>query len=143
MTSWIDVAGWTLLHFVWQGSVIALMAALALRALRSSRANVRYSVACVALAAMLAAPVVTAVVLTSAPRGRIAESIHVLRSSQGALVGVAFTTPWSALPRSINAAPPAVTELKLPTPINTDTLFSGLVTVWLAGVAILLLRLTA
>ena len=143
MTSWIDVAGWTLLHFVWQGSVIALTAALALRALRSCRADVRYGVACVALAAMLAAPVVTAVVLTSAPRGRIAESIHVLRSSQGALVGVAFTTPWSTLPRSNNATRPAVTELKLPTPVDTDTLFSGLVTLWLAGVAILLLRLTA
>ena len=105
MTSWIDVAGWTLLHFVWQGSLIALCAALALRVPRSSRPHVRYCVACVALGVMLAAPVVTAIVLTGAPRVGIAESIHVLRSPQGALVGVAFTTPWSALLRSINAAP--------------------------------------
>ncbi|HVG54919.1 MAG TPA: M56 family metallopeptidase [Vicinamibacterales bacterium] len=142
MTSWIDVAGWTLVHFVWQGALIALVAALALRLLRSSRPQVRYVVACAALGVMLAAPMITALALTSAPRVPIADSIHVLRSPQGSVVGVALTTPWSA-PRSTSGAAPSVTELRLPAPVNTESLFSLLVTFWMAGVAILLLRLTA
>ena len=27
MAPWIDIAGWTLLHFVWQGAAIAFVAA--------------------------------------------------------------------------------------------------------------------
>ena len=27
MTSWVDLAGWTLVHFVWQGAAIAIVAA--------------------------------------------------------------------------------------------------------------------
>ena len=61
MTSWVDVAGWTLLHFVWQGAVIAAGAACLLRLLTSSKAQVRYAIACLALAAMLAAPIATAI----------------------------------------------------------------------------------
>ena len=143
MTSGIDVAGWTLVHFVWQGAVIALLAALALRLFRSSRPHVRYVLACAALGAMLAAPVVTAFVLTGGPRVPIAESIHVLRSPQGSVLGVAFTTPWSAAAGGSGGARPAVTEVKLPAPIDTGTLFSVLVTLWMTGVVILMVRLTA
>lgn len=42
MTSWVDVAGWTLVHFVWQGAGIALLASLVLRLLRSGRPQLRY-----------------------------------------------------------------------------------------------------
>ena len=31
MTTWVDVAGWTLVHFVWQGAAIALVTALLLQ----------------------------------------------------------------------------------------------------------------
>ena len=64
MTSWIDVAGWTLLHFVWQGAIIALFAALALHVLRAARPQLRYMAACAALGVMLAAPAVTALAPT-------------------------------------------------------------------------------
>jgi beta-lactamase regulating signal transducer with metallopeptidase domain len=53
--------GLTLLHFLWQGVAVAAMAAVALALTR--RAAVRYVVALVALAAMVAAPVVTFAVL--------------------------------------------------------------------------------
>ena len=142
MTSWVDVAGWTLVHFVWQGAGIALTAAVALRVLRSRRPQLRYLTACAALAAMLAAPAVTAFVMTSGPRVAFADSIHILRSPQGAILGVALTPPWTAAPGSVNAAP-TPTELTLPAAINTATVFSILVTLWLVGVGILLARLTA
>jgi uncharacterized protein (TIGR03435 family) len=140
MTSWVDVAGWTLVHFVWQGAGIALLAAIALRLLRSGRPQLRYLAACLALAVMLAAPVITAVVMTGAPRLPFADSFHALRSPQGAIVGVAITPPWSPAPGSAPAAP---AELTLPAAIDTDTMLSVLVTLWLAGVALLLARLAA
>ena len=141
MTSWVDVAGWTLVHFVWQGAAIALLAALALRLLRSRRPQLRYLASCLALAAMLAAPVITAVVMTSAPRIPFG-AVHALRSPQGAIVGVAITPPWAAAAGN-GDAPAASAELTLPAAVDTDTVFSVLVTLWLSGVALLLVRLAA
>ena len=65
MNPWTHVVGWTLVHFVWQGAVLAVAAAIALRLCRHRSANTRYVIACMALAAMLASPVITARVLTA------------------------------------------------------------------------------
>ena len=46
MTGWTDVIGWTLVHFTWQGTLIALIAAGVLRALRQAAPNTRYVTAC-------------------------------------------------------------------------------------------------
>ena len=51
--------GWTLLHFLWQGAVVASLFALAQTALRKRSSNARYWMGCLALALMLAAPVIT------------------------------------------------------------------------------------
>ena len=40
METWIYVAGWTLVHFVWQGAVIGAGAALGLYLLRGATSNV-------------------------------------------------------------------------------------------------------
>ena len=55
----VQAIGWALVHFVWQGTLIALIAAAALRLLRQSAADVRYVVATIALALMATLPVVT------------------------------------------------------------------------------------
>ena len=60
MTPFLQSAGWALMHFVWQGAAIAVLAAAALRLTARRSANVRYVIGCVALALMLAAPAVTA-----------------------------------------------------------------------------------
>jgi bla regulator protein BlaR1 len=48
--------GWTLLHFVWQGALIACVAGVGMVALRNSRPQARYALACVALFACIAWP---------------------------------------------------------------------------------------
>ena len=48
-----------LLHFLWQGVVLGLFAALALALLRNARPQARYAVACVALLACVAWPAIT------------------------------------------------------------------------------------
>ena len=74
----VQAVGWALLHFVWQGTLIAAIAAVALRALRDSAADVRYVVATVALSLMATMPVMTGV---QTWRMLSAESIVVSESS--------------------------------------------------------------
>lgn len=59
--------GWTLLHFVWQGALVALTLAVANACLHRRSARSRYAAASAALLAMLALPVATFVVSRSAP----------------------------------------------------------------------------
>jgi len=56
---WVERLGWVLVHFLWQGAVIAALYAAARHRARSSRPQLRYLLACAALAGMLAAPVAT------------------------------------------------------------------------------------
>ena len=51
--------GWTLLHFLWQGALLGLLAWLTLYLLRGADAKARYGVACAFLVLMVAAPVGT------------------------------------------------------------------------------------
>jgi beta-lactamase regulating signal transducer with metallopeptidase domain len=52
----VSVLGRALLHFLWQGALIGLVAALLLHALRDARPHARYAVACLALLACALAP---------------------------------------------------------------------------------------
>ncbi len=51
-----DRAAWTLMHFVWQGALIAAITAGLLQLLRRHSARMRYAVAIFSLAGMIAAP---------------------------------------------------------------------------------------
>jgi beta-lactamase regulating signal transducer with metallopeptidase domain len=53
--------GWAVLHFVWQGTLVGLLAGGALGLLRRSAADVRYVVSSIALSLMFTMPVVTGV----------------------------------------------------------------------------------
>src|ERR1700722_19218358 len=58
--------GWTLLHFLWQGTAIAVVHAALRRSLaRRLSAEGRYALACLALAAMAVAPLLTFLLLTN------------------------------------------------------------------------------
>src|SRR5215475_13912691 len=64
----IEVLGWTLIHFTWQGILVALSLAGVLRMLRGSSTNTRYAAACVALLLMSSLPPFTITIISlSAP----------------------------------------------------------------------------
>jgi beta-lactamase regulating signal transducer with metallopeptidase domain len=68
--SWIEALGWALVQFLWQGTLIAVLFASLRAALgRWLNADGRYLLACGALAAMAAAPVVTLVAGPRLPAG--------------------------------------------------------------------------
>ncbi len=55
--------GWALLHFIWQGTLVAALTALVLACLRKGAADIRYVVSAIGLSLMLTVPAVTAVQL--------------------------------------------------------------------------------
>ena len=55
----IHAVGWSLLHFLWQGAIVALLLASALRMLSNRSSQLRYMAACCALVLMAASPLVT------------------------------------------------------------------------------------
>src|SRR5262245_2587447 len=63
----------SLLHFIWQGAVIAMVAAIGLRMLRQRSAEARYGFAIIALLTMLAAPMFTLVFY--AETGAVAQKV--------------------------------------------------------------------
>ena len=58
-STWLDPIARSLVHFLWQGTLIALVAALGLVALRRRDARERYAVACLGLLVMALAPILT------------------------------------------------------------------------------------
>ncbi|HZH30459.1 MAG TPA: M56 family metallopeptidase [Pyrinomonadaceae bacterium] len=56
---YVQTLGWTLLHFIWQGALVALAYACVALSLRRATANARYAVACGCMFLMLALPIAT------------------------------------------------------------------------------------
>ncbi len=67
MTGFAPVLSLTLLHFLWQGTVVAILLWVALFAMRKRSAKARYLVSCAALAVLMLLPAATAYVLYERP----------------------------------------------------------------------------
>ena len=107
--------GWTLVHFIWEGAVLAAVLMGALRVLRASPAPRRYALACLILAAMPLAFGITLAVVWARRPAAVAMAIH-----------------WAAIPMSagqIQIRAPRFTWAGL-----LDRL-AWLVPVWFVGVA--------
>lgn len=136
MNPWIDVAGWTLVHFLWEGAGIAAVAVALLWSCRDRSPQTRYAIACAALVAMLAAPFVTAAVLSRA----------VVVIAPAAVQRTAEAQPDTlAIP---DAASLAINVLMARNGSSIDVTAGGsnawlplVVTLWIVGVAVLLIRL--
>jgi beta-lactamase regulating signal transducer with metallopeptidase domain len=110
--------GWTLIHFLWQGAVLGLLAWLTLVLMRGYGSRARYSLACFFLMLMVAAPIATFLLVRR---------------------------PWAAPPRmtmtleaaaSIRGTAPLTQQLKG----GFDTWLPWLLLGWAAGVLLLSTR---
>lgn len=129
---WVHVAGWALVHFVWQGALVALATAAALRLLRHASANSRYLASCMALCAMLLAPVITARLTSPPTQEFIAEPLAFPSTFSDGNRALFFNreTPPQPAASSMDEARRVVTGF-LP----------FVIAAWLAGVVLLLMRL--
>src|ERR1700686_5463037 len=91
--------GWTLLHFLWQGALISALFA-AVRGLGSglNSARARYALACLTLAAMALAPILTYGFLAGSDTWQSAAPVPAISLSPAALAGsLAPGAPWYLL----------------------------------------------
>jgi len=128
LTNWISPAtmqslGWALVHFFWQGTAIAALAASAIAGFR--RPSARYVIGIGALTLMLVAPVATFLFYSQ----QHAPSIEFVQSPP-------LTTATWPIARDNTAASGATAPLQL----RSLTAFPWVVQVWLLGVALFSLR---
>ena len=149
-----ETLGWSLVHFLWQGILLAAVAAAALLSLKNASAALRYGVACLAFLLMAAAPAVTAWHLisnTAALTNREAVGAEFEFSVTALELNGSLVTNGS-LPETISGPAGNVSQMptsNLPTAATDSetesaTLSSWMATLvgcWLFGVTALSLRL--
>lgn len=101
MSAFIFVLGITLMHFLWQGLLIGGATAVLLALLRNSRAEYRYLLACTALLACLAWPVV-------ALCGRLAGDAAAVSAAGGAMQFAAHALIGAGQPFDLRASVHAI-----------------------------------
>lgn len=140
----VEAVGWVLLHFVWQGAVVALGLAGLLALTGDGQARLRYALSCSALAIMLAATVATAVTLVRADAGTVMpagggymalhSSLPPAEAQSLAERSPATVIPAAASERTADRTPAIVRSI-------AGRLMPWLVLGWLAGVVLLSVRL--
>jgi beta-lactamase regulating signal transducer with metallopeptidase domain len=136
--------GWALIHFIWQGALVALLYASLRVMLRRRTAHVRYAVACCALLLMFALPAATTLIIKRALELKASAAQEMSRDVSMAWKSNA-TTAEAASAAGQKQATWTATETA--SPANAATvrgrfarLLPWLVSIWLVGVLILSLR---
>ena len=95
---WIHAVGWTLLHFLWQGALVAAAYGVARIALAHARPQARYALGLAALALLAALPIATLLHLAPVGAGAsvgVAAAGSVALASAGDFVAQGFEIePW-------------------------------------------------
>ncbi|HLE57352.1 MAG TPA: HEAT repeat domain-containing protein [Rhodothermia bacterium] len=158
----MQLIGWTLIHSIWEGGVIALVLALAFSAARSSSASMRYALGMIGLALMVALPIATTArvnTLAQAPVRGVAPS----EEAPGATVGppesststdvsssLTLVSPETEASAGLVAASPGLSARNVPDDFasRATSMLSGLesslpwlVAAWLIGLVLLSIRM--
>ena len=98
---------WTLVHFLWQGSLAALAVALLLWLMKAASPKLQYAVACIGLLIMTALPVVTFLRLSEPPAvpSSIQETSN-LQSPVRVLAGQPVAVPVAGYRQALERAMP-------------------------------------
>src|SRR5579884_697842 len=141
--AYVQPIGCTLVHFLWQGAVVAILLSVTLLCLRSRSANARYLAATVALGGMALCPPLTLAVLTSRRAPSPAPFVSLLPELKGlAVPGPSLPTRLDALQNGFPPASPVVGQMPAGRAASRlNALLSGLVAAWLLGVLLLSTRL--
>jgi beta-lactamase regulating signal transducer with metallopeptidase domain len=120
--------GWALIHFLWQGALVALALAGCRVLLRSSTARVRYAVSCLFLLVLLALPVLTFVISMAQPPSDSAGISWVQAGAAALLPASDGTAPVTLDPNFAESVTPFL---------------PWVVGIWMAGVMLLTVRWVA
>jgi beta-lactamase regulating signal transducer with metallopeptidase domain len=132
-TTIVQALGWTLVHFLWQGLVIAALLAAGLRIFRSGPAHYKYLAACAAMALMALALLVTFRLVLSQP-----EPLPAITPISAKISTIETSTTFTLNQPTRTATPELRTTGFFE---RLDHLLPWLVLGWLAGVCALSCRL--
>jgi GWxTD domain-containing protein len=93
----IHYVGWSLLHFLWEGAIVALLLASGLKLLGNRSSQLRYTAACCALVLMAAFPLATFGLLVVNASTADQVFAHVIEESNQLLIPTGLgepTMPW-------------------------------------------------
>ena len=119
----VQAIGWALLHFLWQGTLLAAILFLTNALTKSS--PTRYAVGCIAMLAMPVVFTATALRNSSHPSPVASAALY---SAEPTVDGALSSTEAHAITRSQDGGPAPATRAMLP---------GWLVCLWLAGIALL------
>jgi beta-lactamase regulating signal transducer with metallopeptidase domain len=131
----MEAVGWALVHFLWQGALIAVLLANIMSFIPRRAAEARYLAACAAMLLMLASPIVTTAIL--ATHGKDALTSNAPGASRQSMTAGDGMT---ALPDAAPSAPSSNLWRERLTEWITYGL-PWLISTWLAGVLLLSVRL--
>jgi beta-lactamase regulating signal transducer with metallopeptidase domain/peptidoglycan/xylan/chitin deacetylase (PgdA/CDA1 family) len=142
----MQALGWALIHFVWQGALVAILFAGVRSFFRTHAASVRYAVACGALLLLLALPLTTVSLIsfsstatTLAPHAQ--RSAVQLAAPPSKLMDLQETQAGEAIEKNSNdALPPATAPLGHRALNGFNALLPWLVCGWLLGALLLSLK---
>ncbi len=154
----VELMGWTVVHFLWQGFVVAGPLALSLWALRLHAAAARYYTACAGLVVLAICPVVTLALLVAQSEPASWSSLECaqldLPNQTSSLPQVSVAQPTVPPFRAQDSLPVPAVQLQESLSDEGDPASTGntwwstqshwmpiIATVWLTGVLLLSLRL--
>src|SRR5262249_20439178 len=137
----IEVLGWTLIHFTWQGTLIALSLAGVLRILRGASTNTRYAAACVALSLMSILPVFTMAILSLSTPGKAGSAPPPQFVAQTASKPQPVEIEQTIVPTQTAMAPASQRPWSFIRPVNITPLLPWMTLLWLLGAVFFSLRL--
>ncbi|MEE9141080.1 MAG: M56 family metallopeptidase, partial [Gammaproteobacteria bacterium] len=162
----VDRLGWTLLHFLWQGILAAILAGFVFHRLRRASSNARYGFGLLAMCALAVCPMITFWSIgpnSPAPLERgipivaadVAPSLHPTANDETGIPQSTFSVPTDVPRRIATAAPrrdsqvvPATSSVRSQTgwlPLllleGLHAVLPGLVGTWLVGVVVLSIRM--
>jgi beta-lactamase regulating signal transducer with metallopeptidase domain/uncharacterized protein YoxC len=124
LASLVPLLGLALLHFIWQGALIGLLAVVVLDALRNARPQARYAVACLALLACVLAPVAT-----------------ILSMLAPDLLATDFSSAFATFSRDAGALGNGALSALAPSTAQVQAYLPAIVATWAAGTCALSLRM--
>ncbi|HKQ73274.1 MAG TPA: M56 family metallopeptidase [Blastocatellia bacterium] len=137
----VTALGWALIHFIWQGTFVAILLAGVLRMIRGMSTNARYATACAALMLMLLAPLATMAIIMSNEPGKTTNRLSPLSATRPVP-----QPPAVEIEPAVNLAQtPNVTTLQRSWSsvwsVSFLNLLPWMILLWLSGVACFSLRL--
>lgn len=124
LDSLVPLLALALLHFLWQGALIGLLAAVVLDLLRNARPQARYAAACLALLACVLAPVSTMLYML-APE----------------LLATDFSGAFATFGRDAGASGEGALAALTPSTAQLHSYLPAIVAAWAAGTCLLSLRM--